>query len=507
MEGKSFFWGVATSGYQVEGGFNRQGEPRTNWALAEEKGEVEPLGDAAHFWSHYEADLDRCLSMGLSAFRLSIEWSRVQPSFHPGDRMVPDFDQSAIERYARLIGACFERGLEPIVTLHHFVHPDWLKADPWLHASIRPAYHQYVEAVLTGINEHLLQEGHPVIRYLITINEPNMLVLNTYLGAQFPSHAHRTLETALRAINGLLVTHIEAYNRIHDLYERQGWEKPMVTLNNYCSDVYWFDKGLMDLLASREKGILPNGILPYLQLESERFESSLQSFEQALHLRLTRWLGRGIRSLIHALARRKLGPESFREILVALNDSQRVRVFDLIAIDYYDPFCAHIVRFPSFDDLEFKSATLRSWLLNAVSSKWWDWRALPKGLRFFCETALSAYPDRDLLIAENGMALRRRRDNQHSHRRDRLTRSEFLAMHVAEVRAMLEAGWPLLGYLHWSLLDNYEWGTFSPRFGLFSLDYEQGSDRLATDHLGDCPSETYADLIRSFEVSGSQEKA
>ncbi len=499
MKAKSFLWGVATSGYQVEGGFNRQGEPRTNWAVSEEKGEVEPLGDAAYFWAHYEEDLDRCQSMGLTAFRLSIEWSRVQPSYHPGDLGVPEFDDSAIQRYARLIGACFARGLEPIVTLHHFVHPDWLNADPWLESDIGPAYHRYVTEVLTGINQHLVSAGYPVIRYLITINEPNMLVLNTYFGAQFPSHAHRSLDSALKAINGLLVTHIEAYNRIHDLYEARGWGKPVVTLNNYCSDVYWFDKALMDLLVSREKGVGLNGLLAYLQSESNRFESSLHRLEDELHLRFTRWLGRAIRALIHVIARRKLSQESFKDIIVALAHSKRAQVFDLIAIDYYDPFCAHIVRFPSFEDIEFKSQTLRSWLLNAVSSKWWDWRALPRGLRFFCENAIEAYPNRNLLIAENGMALRRRRDNRHSSRKDRLTRSEFLSMHVGEVRSMIEAGLPLLGYLHWSLLDNYEWGTFSPRFGLFSLDYQQGSERLPTDHLGDCPSDTYAALIRSVD--------
>jgi hypothetical protein len=53
-----------------------------------------------------------------------------------------------------------------------------------------------------------------------------------------------------------------------------------------------------------------------------------------------------------------------------------------------------------------------------------------------------------------------------------------------------------LGYLHWSLTDNYEWGSFTPRFGLFRIDFPSGLERLAVDHLGDNPSQTYARLVR-----------
>jgi len=54
------------------------------------------------------------------------------------------------------------------------------------------------------------------------------------------------------------------------------------------------------------------------------------------------------------------------------------------------------------------------------------------------------------------------------------------------------------------LFDNYEWGSFTPRFGLFSIDYQQGMDRLETDHHGDRPSATYAQLVEIAreQVSG-----
>jgi beta-glucosidase/6-phospho-beta-glucosidase/beta-galactosidase len=120
---------------------------------------------------------------------------------------------------------------------------------------------------------------------------------------------------------------------------------------------------------------------------------------------------------------------------------------------------------------------------------------LPAGLHFFCKHYAEDF-GRSVLIAENGMAIRRRRDNRGLNpRRDKITRSEFLRRHVEEVQRIRTEGVPLIGYLHWSLFDNYEWGSFTPRFGLYSLDYERGLDRQVEDPWGDRPSELYARLI------------
>ena len=77
-----------------------------------------------------------------------------------------------------------------------------------------------------------------------------------------------------------------------------------------------------------------------------------------------------------------------------------------------------------------------------------------------------------------------------------MTRSHFLRVHVAEITSIIRSEVPLIGYLHWSLFDNYEWGTFTPRFGLYSINYAKDSNRLVEDHLGDRPSATYAELIQ-----------
>jgi len=80
------------------------------------------------------------------------------------------------------------------------------------------------------------------------------------------------------------------------------------------------------------------------------------------------------------------------------------------------------------------------------------------------------------------------------------------AHHFHQCRRLRQRGVPLLGYLHWSLFDNYEWGTYTPRFGLYSIEYDAGVERRAEDHLGDRPSETYARLISESRTAESAER-
>src|SRR5687767_5256243 len=133
-----FLWGVATSAYQAEGGYNGPGEPLTNWRLAEKRGDVAMVGQSADFWNRFEEDFARCQRMGLNAFRMGIEWSRVQPlrvpSGEPVPRVVqpvtgtaerPPFDFAALDHYARMLTSARAHGLEPVVTWHHFIHPAW----------------------------------------------------------------------------------------------------------------------------------------------------------------------------------------------------------------------------------------------------------------------------------------------------------------------------------------------------------------------------------------------
>jgi len=289
---------------------------------------------------------------------------------------------------------------------------------------------------------------------------------------------------------------------IHDLYESEGWATPRVSLNTYCSDLYWSEKVIWDLLSLRLRSVDPTDLQAYVYANAQRMEAALKTANLSFRRDLPYQLGRFAHWFSNRLGRRNFDARHLGSFLQELEASPRAQVFDFIGIDYYDPFIAHVFRLPSFSDFEFETKDFRGWLMSGITSKWWDWRSLPEGLHFFCKFYAQEIGNYPILIAENGMALRRKPDNSVASRRgDQLQRSEFLKAHVFQVERLIKEGVPMVGYMHWSLTDNYEWGSYTPRFGLLSIDFTQGSDRIVEDHLGDRPSETYAQLIR--EMKGS----
>jgi 6-phospho-beta-galactosidase len=496
-----FLWGVATSGYQSEGGYNGIGQPQNNWSTSEAKGSVMQTGAAAEFWTRYKEDFQRCQGLGLNSFRLGLEWARIQPSTGNQPHPAPAFDLDALDAYSDRVAACRLHGLEPIVTLHHFTHPAWLGIDAWLSEETIALFLEYVQVTVGHINRRLT--GHyqlPPIHWYITINEPNILVSNTYLSRQFPAEA-MGFGAALRAYNHLLTAHVLAYNAIHDLYAAEGWETPQVSLNTYCSDLYWSEKVIWDLLDFRRHSIQLNALKEYVHEKARQLEAALRQANLSFRRDLPYQLGRLMHWASNRLGYRLFELQELALFFQTLAASSRSSVIDFVAIDYYDPFIAHIFRLPSFSDFEFETKGWRAWLMSGITSKWWDWRSLPEGLHFFCQYYSKELGDRSILIAENGMSLRRKPDNSTAtHRADQLCRSDFLTAHIQQIQRLLQESVPMIGYMHWSLTDNYEWGSYTPRFGLFSIDFSNGSDRCIEDHLGDRPAETYARLIQTTKA-------
>jgi len=166
----AFLWGTATSGYQIEGG-----DANTDWYRFErdpESGTAEPCGDACDSWNRYEEDLDIIQSLGLNAYRFSIEWSRIEPT-------KGEISQSALEHYRDVIAGCRRRSILPVVTLHHFTLPLWV-ADAGGFES--PEIVKWIGNYAKVVGE-ALGDG---IGIACTVNEPNIVALMGYLMASFP---------------------------------------------------------------------------------------------------------------------------------------------------------------------------------------------------------------------------------------------------------------------------------------------------------------------------------
>lgn len=489
-----FFWGVATSGYQTEGGYNGANEPLNSWAWAERSNEVARSGKSADFWNLYREDFARCRALGLNAFRLSLEWSRIQPARELDPKgepqSPPPFDEEALRHYAEILAECRAAGLEPIVTWHHFVQPAWLGGDAWFEEKTIDHFVAFVDHTLRYLLEVLPRDfGCAPPRYFITINEPNLLPANHYLYAIFPTRKkHRGLKPTMQCLAKLLEAHVRCYQRIHEIYRDQD-QPPMVTFNNYCSDLYWSDQSWIDLFFCPQEGVPRDRVFAALHEKAREFDQSFKEADLLKHSRIRYRLGEVLKWFHHRMARVYSQFEFWEPLLEAIYE-QKKPCLDFIAFDYYDPFIAHALRWPRWSDHEPRPRSIRDWMLESITSKWWDWRVLPEGLEFFVKR-LTRY-NLPLLIAENGMAQRRRFDNHHHRRGDNWPRSLYLREHVRMTGDLKVKGYPLIGYLHWSLVDNYEWGSYTPRFGLYSIDFMDKPERHAVDKLGDNPSKTYA---------------
>jgi len=490
---KKFLWGVSCSPYQHEGGYNGEGQPRNNWYDWEAAGKVERSGRSVDFWNRYEEDFDRAEMMGLSGYRLGIEWARLQP-----DQANEEFSEEGLTRYVDMIAALRARDLEPLVTLSHFTTPRWLGRDPWLSDQTPELFSRYACRMLELLNRKLTERGIAPPRWFITLNEPNMLAACTYNVGAFPAGGRSWWAAALVALQNQLEGHVRVKRGVHALYRQNpDWGLPMLSFNTFASDLYWMDKMLVDVLEAARQTHGNESIFAFLQERFREFTRAYRGMDFPHHGIFSEMVGELIKQIQHALSRRFLHESTFSRLVPLVREQREEPVVDYISFDYYDPFVGNAVRLPSLADLRLGRVGLREWLTKGLATKWWDWKALPRGLRFFVERYASEYPDLPILIAENGMAERRCSPDEACQRReDQQSRSYFLRQHVLEVKKLRAEGLPLIGYFHWSLTDNYEWGTYAPRFGLFGVDFQSAElERIPRDNGGDVPWQTYAELI------------
>ncbi len=197
-----FLWGTATSSHQVEGG-----NCNNNWyAWENEAGRIiegQKSGLACDWWGgRWKEDLENAARAGQNAHRLSIEWSRVQPT-------PESWDEDALEYYRQMLKGMRKLGLQPMVTLHHFTDPLWLYAmGGWENEKAPQYFETYVRkaaAALMGLND-----------LWVTINEPEVYVTGGYVEGNFPP-GKSDLKVAFSVMRNLLKGHAAAYRTIHEL--------------------------------------------------------------------------------------------------------------------------------------------------------------------------------------------------------------------------------------------------------------------------------------------------
>lgn len=387
-----FLWGTATSSYQVEG--DNTNSDWHAWEAADSariKGDL-GCGQSCDWWANAEADLDIAAEMGNNTHRLSLEWSRIEPE--------PSvFDPEAIARYRSILQACHDRGLEPMVTLHHFSNPLWLVEKGDFSSEIVVDYfRRYAAKVASELGD--------LIPKWITINEPITYAVMRYITREFP-HGQRTGAGAFfEAVHNMLRCHAAAYHTIKEAHPAA----QVGTANN------------MQVFEARPGG---NAI--------------------------DRWWARQIDSLYNDSWQDALHTGRFRGIVGRKRFKNLAGTYDFVGVNYYTRFYLRFPPPPGFVD--------REWGPEAVVSDGAYGEVYPRGLFHMIERVWKRY-DKPIYVTENGVP----------DAADRL-RPGFLLDHLRQIWYAISFCYPVMGYYHWSLVDNFEWDRgWTQRFGLVAVD-------------------------------------
>jgi beta-glucosidase len=360
-----FLWGAATAAHQIEGN-----NVNNDWWRAEEAGLLPYRSNGAcDSWNCWSDDIALLRQIGLNAYRLSIEWARIEPE--PGR-----FDQAALDVYRRQLEALKQAGIEPLVTLHHFTNPGWLaERGGWTNPEVAPRLANYADRVARQTSD--------LVKWWITINEPSILALKGYIEGTWPPHRPMDLRGYVRLMRHAARGHALARHALRS-------HRP-------------------DALVSMAFAVWP--------MQAWRWWSPI---DQAM-ARVGDWLWQG-RVLSRALP-----------------------ALDWIGVNYY-------------------SRTLVGWPWpgppsdDPATRTDFGWEIYPQGL-YDVLRRVGQY-GKPVVITENGIA--DADDDQ---------RPAYIVAHVRQMYRALAAGVDLRGYMHWSLLDNFEWAEgFAQRFGLATRD-------------------------------------
>jgi beta-glucosidase len=416
-----FMWGVSTSAFQIEGALDADGRGPSIWD--DFVGESGDRGDVAcDHYRRWPDDVELLAELNVNAYRLSLAWPRLFPD---GRRR----EQRGFDHYDRLLDALLERGIQPVVTLYHWDLPLALEATGgWRDRGTTERFAEYASAAFDAYGDR--------VRFWLTVNEPWIVGLLGYLhGLHAPGYSGDVLGE-VTVFHHLLLAHglaVQAYRGGGS----DGWigaapnfaphypasDSPADVEASYASDGYvnrWFLDALF-------RGSYPDDM-------RERYETLV-------------------------------GPLDFVRDgdLGAISEPT-----DYLGVNYYAPRVVEAV----------------------PGDTPWPWRVIvPEGIRTtggFTDGVVrteagtpivpAAFTDllvriRDdygeipVLITENGAVF-----SEPFHDAQRI---DFVHDHLAALHDALEQGVPVVGYCHWSFLDNFEWALgYGQRFGLVHVDYD-----------------------------------
>jgi beta-glucosidase len=432
-----FILGAATAAYQIEGGASDGGRGPSIWdVFSHSPGNIagDATGDvAADHYHRMDADLDLMAALNLPAYRFSISWSRVIPD---GEGEV---NHEGLSFYSRLVDGLLARGIAPIVTLNHWDLPQALelKHGGWRGRQTAYAFERYAEIVGRALGDR--------VAIWATHNEPWN---NSYAGYGSGAFAPggKSHGDALKAVHHLNLSHGLAVAALRRTISNPT-AKISVVLNIFRIEPTTPD----DVEAVRLVDAVANRAFTGPMLRGEYPEDLIRDT-----IAVTDW--------------------SF----VLPGDLEICnQQIDLLGVNYYEVMHVRLnhafesgtdslggTPFPGSERVEVVR-------VDGIGRTAMDWGVEPRGLEDHLLALSTDFPDLPIMVMENGAAFEDVVSESSSgpvvvdHER-----TQYLIDHLSATLDARERGANVVGYLVWSLLDNFEWAMgYGPRFGLVRVDY------------------------------------
>ena len=431
-----FLWGAATSAFQTEGSPSADGRLPSIWDdFGRTPGAVEG-GDtgevACDSYRRWPEDLDLLRQLGVTSYRFSIAWPRIQPTGR-GPANV-----AGLDHYDQMVDDLLEAGIRPFTTLYHWDLPSALQhTGGWTSRETSYRFAEYATIVAERLGDRVSQ--------WVTLNEP---LCSAWIGHMEGRMAPgmRDLRSAVHASHHLLLAHGLAAQALRSVATKT----PSV--------------GIVNNLSPCEPATdTPTDI-----------EAAMRADGHTNRWWLDPLVGRGYPVDMVELYG--------IELPVRQGDMDTIATpLDFIGLNYY--FRQKIAADPTVATLGFRQVPVEGATTTAL-----DWEVHPAGLEEMLLRLTKDYDAPALYVTENGSAWTDEAD-ANGYVADH-ERTAYLLDHVDAVAEAVAQGAPVRGYFAWTLLDNFEWAHgYRPRFGLAHVDY--ATQRRVLKLSG----ETYRDLI------------
>lgn len=424
---KDFFWGAATSAFQVEGGYNEGGKGLATTDMSKLPEGIADNKIAADHYHHWREDVDLMAELGLKTYRMGFSWSRIMPdeSGNP--------NPEGLAFYDNLINYLLEKGIEPFVTLYHFECPQALvdAFGGWRSRKMIDAYLKYAEICFSHFKGR--------VRYWVTVNEQLIATAASIMSGNYEKDPHKNLKNIYQmSYNVSLAEHkaISALRRID----------PEAKIGPVCAIqvVYPQTCKSEDILAA------------------ENAEELMEFYMLDMSVR-----GKYPPFVERYLKEHDLYPDTESGDEAALKESTP----DFIGINYYFSICVKEKVGPiNYNQPPF-------WVSDAFDicdnpylqkTEWMDKGIDPIGLHVGMRKVHNRY-GLPMIVTENGMACSETiGEDGCIHDSYRI---EYLKQHIAQLQIMIEEGLPVFGYCPWSFVDVVSSHQgFAKRYGLVYVD-------------------------------------